>query len=593
MASPLADILTRDRLLDLAGDLYFQRGEDYFRRGQVSSLAEYDGVLTAQVAGTEEYRVQLWLDGDDLDYDCTCPLGVDGAFCKHCVAVGLTWLQNPEASADLEEEVEEAAPRKRSSRAMTTMEDVATYLKGLNKDDLVKMVIERAMNDAQWREALIMKAATQAERINTKTFERALRNAIRPGSFIDYYEAYSYAEGIATAFDSLEDLLEAGYAQEVMELCEYAFPMFEEALNSVDDSDGHMSPLIEQLQELHHTACLTAKPDPEALAERLFEWEIASGFGLFYDAVNTYAEILGQRGIDRYRQLVEAEWEKLPPLSASQSRMSFSGSRWSLTRMMENLARQSHDLEALIAIKKRDLSSSSNYLAIAKLYQQAEQPDQALEWAEQGMQAFPDRQDAQLREFLVEEYERRGQSDRAIDLVWQAFEQLPRLESYQRLKQQTEKHHNWTEWRDRALSYIREQVASAKLPRTGFGYFSPDYSTLVEIFLWENDPEQAWLEAKAGGCSDSLWLRLAEIRKAVHPEDALSIYQKKVEPLIQQTNNQAYANAVEFLRKSRELMIRLDRLDEFEQWVAHLQRTYKAKRNFMKLVKQEGWGMNQ
>ncbi|WP_416670654.1 SWIM zinc finger family protein [Egbenema bharatensis] len=590
MASPLADILTRDRLLDLAGDLYFQRGEDYFRRGQVGSLAEYDGVLTAQVAGTEEYRVQLWVEGEELDYDCTCPLGAEGACCKHCVAVGLTWLRNPEVIADLAEgDVAAPVPRKRSSR-MTTMEDVATYLKGLNKDDLVKMVIDRAMDDAQWQEALIMKAATRAERINIKTFERALRNAIRPGSFIGYYEAYSYAEGVSTAFDSLEDLLEAGYAQEVMELCEYTFPLFEESLNSVDDSDGHMTPLMEQLQELHYRACLEVKPDPETLAERLFEGEMQSGFGMFDSAINTYAAVLGKRGIDRYRQLVEAEWEKLPPLNASQSRASFSSARWQLTRMMENLAQQSQDLEALIAIKKRDLSRPANYLAIAKLYQQTGEPDQALEWAEQGMQTFPDRPDAQLREFLVEEYERRGRFDQAIDLIWNAFKQMAHLGSYQRLKEQAEKHHDWAEWRDRALSYVREQVASGKQQRTSYGYSLHDHSTLVEIFLWEGNPEQAWIEAQAGGCSQKLWFKLAELRKADHPEEVLPIYQKQVEPLIQQTNNQAYADAVEFLRKSRELMVRLDRAQEFEQWVAHLQRTYKAKRNFMKLVKQAGWG---
>jgi tetratricopeptide (TPR) repeat protein len=590
MASPLADILTRDRLLELAGDLYFQRGEAYFERGQVSSLAEFDGIVTAQVVGTEAYRVQLWVEEGELDYDCTCPLGVEGAFCKHCVAVGLTWLQNSTPiESHAKAEAEEIATPKRSSRSMTTMQDVEGYLKGLNKDDLVRMILDRAMQDAQWREALIMKAATRAPRINIKTFERALRNAIRPGSFIDYYEAYSYAEGISTALNSIAELLEQGYAQEVLELCEYCLPMLDEALNSIDDSNGHMTPLIEQAQELHYQACLRAKPDPEALAECLFEWETGSGFGLFYNVINTYAEILGKKGIDRYRQLAEAAWEKLPALSANQSRMSFSGSRWALTRMMENLARQSDDVDALIAIKKRDLSSSRNYLEIAKLYQQAGQHDQALSWAEQGMQAFPDRQDAQIREFLVEEYERRGQFDRAIELVWEAFEQFPHLRSYQRLKEQAEKHHNWVDWRDRALTYLREQIALGKRQQTQYGYFLSDRSTLVEVFLWEENLEQAWTEAQTGGCSEKLWLKLAELRKAEHPEDALPIYQKKVEPLIQQTNNSAYAEAVQFMRQAQELMIRLDKRSDFEEWVGYLQRTYKAKRNFIKLLIQAGW----
>ena len=592
MSSPFTDILTRDRLLELAGDQYFQRGEAYFERGQVNSLAEFDGVVTAQVAGTEEYRVQLWVEVGELDYDCTCPLGVDGAFCKHCVAVGLAWLQNPEAIENqAEPETEGRKTSKRSSRSVTTMRDVEEYLKGLNKDDLVQLVLDRAMQDAQWREALIMKAATRAKRINVKTFERALRNAIRPGSFIDYYEAHSYAEGISTVLDSIAELLEQGYAQEVLELCEYALPMLDEALNSIDDSNGYMTPLIEQAQELHYQACLQAKPDPEALAERLFKWETGSGFGLFYNALNTYAEVLGKRGIDRYRQLAEAEWEKLPALSGNQLRTRFSGSRWALTRIMESLAKQADDVEALIAIKKRDLSNSSNYLEIAKLYQQAGQHDQALEWAERGMQGFADRPDGQIREFLVAEYERRGQFERAIDLIWQAFERFPHLRSYQRLKEQAEKYHDWADWRDRALTHLRKQIALGKQQRTGYGHFLSDYSILVEIFLWENNSEQAWIEAQTGGCSDKLWLILAENRKKTHPEDALPIYQKKVEPLIQQTNNAAYAEAVRFMCQARELMVQLNRRSDFEAWVAHLQHTYKAKRNFIKLLIQEGWAM--
>lgn len=66
---------------------------------------------------------------------------------------------------------------------------------------------------------------------------------------------------------------------------------------------------------------------------------------------------------------------------------------------MENLARQSHDLDALITIKKRDLSNSHSYLEIAKLYQQAGQHDQALEWAEQIISNAPTKPSAILLSF--------------------------------------------------------------------------------------------------------------------------------------------------------------------------------------------------
>src|ERR1039458_4638718 len=97
--SDLKRVLTRQMLRQLAGAKSFERGEDYFATGQVMSLVEHAGKLTATVQGTDEYRVTLFADGDALASDCTCPLGADGAFCKHCVAVGLAWLTNaPDAA---------------------------------------------------------------------------------------------------------------------------------------------------------------------------------------------------------------------------------------------------------------------------------------------------------------------------------------------------------------------------------------------------------------------------------------------------------------------------------------------------------------
>ncbi len=88
MGSELEEVLTRGAMLELAGERYFERGEVYHRGGQVRGLVEHEGVLAAKVLGTHEYRVKLRVGGD-LRYSCTCPLGVDGAFSKHCVAVGL------------------------------------------------------------------------------------------------------------------------------------------------------------------------------------------------------------------------------------------------------------------------------------------------------------------------------------------------------------------------------------------------------------------------------------------------------------------------------------------------------------------------
>lgn len=117
-----------------------------------------------------------------------------------------------------------------------------------------------------------------------------------------------------------------------------------------------------------------------------------------------------------------------------------------LQHILETLAKASGDLEAVVAIKRRDLSNSRTYLEIAQLYLQDGQRDRALEWAESGLKAF-DHTDASLRDFVVEEYHHRGRIEEAMELVWQAFTQSVALPSYQNLKTQAERVNQWTTWR--------------------------------------------------------------------------------------------------------------------------------------------------
>lgn len=94
------------------------------------------------------------------------------------------------------------------------------------------------------------------------------------GGFIDYRSAHEYAQGIKDAINSVEELLKKGHSAEVIELTEHALAAVEDAMGSIDDSDGCMGGILERLQEIHHAACKKTKPDPEALARRLFEWEL-------------------------------------------------------------------------------------------------------------------------------------------------------------------------------------------------------------------------------------------------------------------------------------------------------------------------------
>ena len=242
----LSLILTRNALERIAGPVYFGRGEGYFESRRVKGLVELDGRITASVRGTEKYDVSLWAERGRLAYSCTCPLGEDGEFCKHCVAVGLEWLGQGKDGGENEDDT-------------VSLDDLRNYLLGREKRVLAEIILEEARKNDRLRYRLLAKAArASSKRLNLGIFRAAVDRVLEPEGHVDYRSMRDYAEGIGSAVDSIEDLLKEGYASEAIELCEYALAGIEGVMEYVDDSSGFMREILDRLDEIHLAACRKA-----------------------------------------------------------------------------------------------------------------------------------------------------------------------------------------------------------------------------------------------------------------------------------------------------------------------------------------------
>jgi uncharacterized Zn finger protein len=499
--SYFTDIFDRHLLLELAGGHSFERGEDYYRRGAVRAFTEYEGTLAARVTGTYAYRVRFRADENGaLSYSCSCPVGEDGLFCKHCVAVGLAWLQERAGERRPEEGEEEGL----------SMEELGSFLEEQDKDVLVGMLLEQALEDERLYGRLLTWAArARPEGVNLAAFRKVIDDAFYGGDLPEYGSVERFARGIADVVKSIAELLREGHAEETIELCEYALKVAEGAMDY--DVEGYVSGALEGLEELHHAACNEVGLDPRALARRLFEWEVHGHYDAFFEATNTYADVLGEEGLAEYRRLAEERWAQVPVLGPGEKgSQDHYGKRSRITHVMEALACQEGDVEKLVAVISRDLSGPHQYLRIAQIYTEAGQSEKALEWVEEAMWVFPDNRHPGLREFVARQYHHRGRHEEATQLIWPHFAKSPHLESYKELKQHAERGGRWEQWRNKALAFMREEIARRK-EESKQSYLSlpVDHSELVRIFLWEGNVEAAWREARQGGCSEKVWLELA------------------------------------------------------------------------------------
>jgi uncharacterized Zn finger protein len=572
----------------MADERSYERGLEYFKSGNVESVSQALNSITARVFGTRTYEVRFWVESDSLESSCTCPWAEDGNFCKHLVAVGLTWLEKGSSGAERSRK-----PGKRKKEAEVTLDDVRAMLDALDKEQLKEMIMTQAARDHALGERLVtrtalnMKGGRAAAALN-----RTLGNAFRIGDFLPRDEVYDYAHRIGDVLDAVEELLAKGHAVEVIELAELGLENCESVLDQIDDSDGDMGEIRERLEGLHLEACRAAKPDPDALARRLFDWEMKSNWDIFHQAALTYADVLGPTGLAAYRKLAEALWARVPAVSPGSNRDTDTDRRFRITSIMEALAEASGDIEELVAIKSRDLSAAYYFLEIAEIYHKARQHDKALDWAERGVRAFPKRTDSRLREFLANEYHRRKRHPEAMALIWNEFADAPQLDRCQLLKRHAERVNQWPTWREDALAALREQIEQAKQKRQRreYGYWGrADHSELVRVFLWEGKVEEAWSEAQSGGCEDGLWMELAAKREKEHPADAITVYQRQVDRTINVKNNWAYSEAVRLLRRIQKLMSPLGRSREFLEFVADIRVRHKPKRNLMKLLDQTAW----
>lgn len=594
--------ITNGILRAKAGDRSFSRGEDYFARGQVRDFKNSRGIITAKVSGTEDYRIKLWESADDDEYDydydddednyaddsdnikhsCTCPVGQEGGFCKHCVAVGLAWIDRETKSS--------SSSSKQST--IITIDDIREWLVKQSKETILELLMQQVVEDHRLHQQLAFKAAKNSNKATEiATYRNAILKAARNIGYLDYYESSGYADEVLEAIEPIDDLIAEGKAKEALELIEETMELVEKALCEADDSNGEIGGVLEELQKMHYQACLKEKPSPEILAQKLFSWELKTDWDTFHDAAAKYAKVLGAKGLAAYRKLAAAEWAKVPSLTANQRDTEKNSKRYSITHIMEALAKTSGDIEELVAVKKRDLSSSYNYLNIAEIYREAKKYDSALEWAERGAKIFAEKTDSRLRDFLAEEYHRRKRHTEAMEQIWLQFIESPYLSGYQKLKEHADRIRQWEAWRKKALQHMRQIISQEKKKTAATNYSwekQRDHSELVCIFLWEKDVEAAWNEAQSGGCNKDLWLELAAKCEQSHPREVLLIYQKQIEPMLEQKNNQAYQCAVDLLKKIKRLMLHLKMQQELKKYLDSLRIAHKAKRNFIKFLQAAG-----
>lgn len=231
-------MLSLTRIEHLADQSSLQRGRNYFRDRRVMQLTtSQDGTVRAIVEGEQLYRVVL----RERTWDCTCPVGAEGTFCKHCVAVALAY----------------------NSERGDTITPAAD--------------------------------ATLAE-----TRKRILGSIRTRREMFDWRAVSSYAAVAGTSVDELRTAALQWGPATMVPIAEAAINAAVKVVLRADDSNGEIGDIIGELLELHAELCTEAPPKRRHLVEWIIAFQFDDTQDFYTVDVADYATALGPDGLDEF-----------------------------------------------------------------------------------------------------------------------------------------------------------------------------------------------------------------------------------------------------------------------------------------------------
>jgi uncharacterized Zn finger protein len=465
-----------------------------------------------------------------------------------------------------------------------SLDAMRAFLSKQDKEALVNLAMDVAAKNATFFNKLVLRIARcGAGGPDFAAFRSAVDRAVDTYGHIECDEVPGYADGLRQVVDSLRLLLEDDYVLEVVNLVEYAVARIEDEMECVDDTSSEIGGVLETLTRLHFDACARSALDAEILADRIYDLEMRSEYA-FHGSIVRYADILGTAGIAAYGKRVKRDWDHLPALAPGDKDPEKCGRRARLERMMEWLARHAGDLDALIAVRNKDLSNVHAFISLVNIYRETGRDDEALACAERAMASFHNALDTEIADLLVSLYRNAGRHDAAMDILWRQFERRPYLCQFQHLQEYAEPIGSWPPWRKRALSHLHAHVDSTSGRHSRSSAPHLGRPELVRILLWDGDLDAAWIELQKGGCSNELWVRVAEAREETHPDDALRVYRDVVNRVVAQTSNGVYDEPIRLIHRTRAVLRRQGRERAFVALITHLRQEFRRKRNFVRAL---------
>ena len=353
--------LTERLLLEEAGDLSFERGQDYVK--YVVGLRVTGKRAHASIQAKRVYQVELDWAQKDIRCLCTCPFFDQGFFCKHLVAVGLAAIDAGHGSA---------APTQGGGP------DIAELVALLDDSEVRGLLVELADRDDGVRRVVELRAAARTGDPSTLAaeLEAMVKQALAVRGHIDYRRSFGVARDAEEMLDELETYLDAGNADAVRPALLRATTRLRKLVLQADDSSGLLGNAGQRAAELYARACREGDPDAKKLARWLVQFRDTSP-GWPQLELADFVDAFDDAALEIYRRAVA----KLDEAYADREHYK----RFEVDLMLLELA--DHDKDVDRAVELLSTREHPQYGAIIDRLRAAGRDEEAIEWMDRAVAA--------------------------------------------------------------------------------------------------------------------------------------------------------------------------------------------------------------
>ncbi len=573
MKNKIDEVVTVSNLRSMAGSRSYMRGEEYFQDGAVKNLYCDGEQLTADVRGTQVYRARITNDNGHLDGKCSCPVGRDGDFCKHLVALGLTYLYK-----------QEEALEKKNKSTFSWKE----FLQKCDKEELIKIILEMSPNNAQLVERYRMANLPSSPNVKLRELKSKVDELFRLAEdmeeyYDDYWDGYEVDDSEEIFNEQSDLLLKVLERLTIQEEFKLLFGITTYAIGKfLDSSNAEMDSVQEFVDRLtgYYLEATRAQPKSNDEIFNLFlEWE-DKGQNFGYGVISRILSGLPEEIMEKWVVGALEEWRSYPPCKLGD--YSYNEERSYVERHLLTWANEQKNDSLKLEILEKKMQSAGDVVDLAREYHR------------QGMQAkvIPLLKKAHkelgrtpaITDLLAEELQKTGNDDEALAMAWEEFTKDPMDDTaLNRLQTVSSKMKCWKEYYQKALDFLEEQDKKDSKRTSGsfYSYHNSMRQRRVEVLFTHGDQLTAWNLAQGSSLSEEWWLKLAAWRSKEVPKEAASILRQLLDAALRPTGENAYRHVIQLLQVYRKYLQMANCEAEFSAYCANIRQEYKRRRLLM------------